>query len=94
MGNRLSSGSTGDFGVEVFVVDVDSAAGGGEDGLSPVSVGEAVYTGGGEYAGAYNVTIAGDYTLHVRSMPQIWNVTRISTDQRRSGPLISADNLC
>lgn len=63
MGNRLSSGSTGDFQVEVFSLD-----GGDEDpdGLSPVAVGEAVYTAAGEYAGAYNVTAAGDYALHVR----------------------------
>lgn len=77
MGNRVSSGSTGDFSVEVFLLD--SATVGGEDGLPLVSVGEAVYTTGGEYAGAYNVTVAGDYTLHVRSLAQLWNVTRLVT---------------
>lgn len=64
MGNRLSSGSTGDFQVEVFSLgDGDGGVGGGS---SSVAVGEAVYTAAGEYAGTYNVTTAGDYALHVR----------------------------
>lgn len=74
MGNRLPSGGTGDFKVEVFSLaddnDGDDGDGGGSgdagDGSSPVSVGQAVYTAAGEYAGAYNVTAAGGYTLHVR----------------------------
>lgn len=61
MGNRVSSGSTGDFQVEVFSVDD-----GDGDGSFLVSTGEVAYTGAGEYAGAYNVTAAGDYALHVR----------------------------
>eukprot|EP00903_Cladosiphon_okamuranus_P013586 g12653.t2 len=58
MGNRLSSGRTGDFQVEVFSLDDG-------DGSYSVAVGEAVYTAAGEYAAAYNVTAAGDYALHV-----------------------------
>lgn len=65
MGNRLSSGSTGDFQVEVFSLDGGDDDSDGE-GASLVAVGEAVYTAEGEYAGAHNVTAAGDYTLHVR----------------------------
>lgn len=59
MGNRVSSGSTGDFVVEAFQTKDD-----GDSSL--VSTGEAVYTSGGEYVGTYNVTVAGDYALHVR----------------------------
>lgn len=68
MGNRLSSGSTGDFQVEVFSLgdDDDDDGDGDGDGSSLAAVGEAVYTTAGEYAGTYNVTAAGDYSLHVR----------------------------
>lgn len=59
MGNRVSSGSTGKFTVEVFQTDDD-----GDYFL--VSTGEAVYTTGGEYTGTYNVTATGNYDLHVR----------------------------
>ncbi|CAM9146088.1 unnamed protein product, partial [Ectocarpus sp. 8 AP-2014] len=65
MGNRVSSGSTGDFNVEVFLADEDTVTMGGGVDPSPVSVGNAVYTAGGDYAGTYNVTVAGDYALHV-----------------------------
>lgn len=66
MGNRLSSGTTGDFDVEVFPLEDDTAA-----ATTAVSTGEAVYTAAGEYAAAYNVTAAGDYALHVRGMAHI-----------------------
>eukprot|EP00752_Nemacystus_decipiens_P001537 g1506.t1 len=65
MGNRLSSGSTGDFRVEVFPVNDGDDDGDDALALSSVAVGEAAYTAGGEYAGSYNVTAAGDYALHV-----------------------------
>ncbi|CAM9570598.1 unnamed protein product, partial [Ectocarpus fasciculatus] len=65
MGNRVSSGSTGDFNVEVFLADEDTVMTGDGVDPSPVSVGNAVYTAGGEYEGTYNVTVAGDYALHV-----------------------------
>lgn len=68
MGNRVSSGSTGDFDVEVFLADEDTVTTGDGVDPSPVSTGKAVYKAGGEYAGIYNVTVAGAYTLHVRTL--------------------------
>lgn len=68
MGNRVSSGSTGDFTVEAFLADEDTVTTGDGADPSPVSVGNAVYTAGGEYAGTYNVTVAGNYALHVGNM--------------------------
>lgn len=65
MGNRLSSGSTGVFSVKIFR-EREASIEGDEGDESPVSIGKAVYTEKGEYRGGYNVTVAGDYALHVR----------------------------
>lgn len=67
MGNRVSTGKTGVFRVEVFQ-DLEAVPlVGKEGGPVPVAMGTAVYRGeGGEYEGAYNVTVAGYYALHVR----------------------------
>lgn len=71
MGNRLSSGNTGSFNVEVFEYASASTIEDGED-QTPLSVGTAVYTmAGGEYRGMYNVTASGDYALHVRYMENL-----------------------
>lgn len=64
MGNRVSSGSTGDFSVHVFQVQGASTLG-DEDDEFAVSIGKATYAGGGEYIAEYNVTTAGNYSLHV-----------------------------
>lgn len=65
MGNRLSSGSTGDFTVRVFLESEASSTAQVEEEESPVSIGQAVYTRGGEYSAGYNVSETGDYALHV-----------------------------
>lgn len=63
----MSTGKTGVFRVEVFQDLEAIPLAGKEGGPVPVAVGTAVYGGeGGEYEGAYNVTIAGYYALHVR----------------------------
>ena len=64
-GNRVSSGSTGDFSVELFNDSASSQSEGDQEYESPVSTGQAVYTREGEYMATYNATTAGEYSLHV-----------------------------
>lgn len=65
MGNRVSSGSTGDFSVELFNESASSYSEGDQEHTSPVSIGQAVYTRQGEYTATYNVTTVGEYSLNV-----------------------------
>lgn len=60
MGNRVFSGNTGTFEVSVFEEGDDEMA-------SPVAIGRAIYARAGEYNAEYNVTMAGDFSLHVSS---------------------------
>lgn len=65
MGNRVSSGSTGDYSVEVFNEYASSFSDEDQEYTSPVSIGQAVYTRQGEYTATYNVTTVGEYSLNV-----------------------------
>lgn len=64
MENRVSSGQSSDFAVEIQEASTPSV-GEGRD-ASPVTITPPVYAGNGEYSVEYNVTKSGDYALHVR----------------------------
>lgn len=64
LGNRVSSGISGDFEIELFQTSASNGMGHGTG--YPVVTGEAVYDRGGEYRAVYNVTAAGEYAMHVR----------------------------
>lgn len=78
MGNRVPSGNTGDFGIEMFHVSPSIAD--DESNPSSVYIGEAVHDAGGEYDGRYNVTVAGSYALHVRHKSK--SDTRFNTSHK------------
>lgn len=73
MGNRVSSGRTGDFQVQLFSASAqkEEEDNEGQDGeqsnVAPAALGNAVYAESGEYHAKYNITVAGDYVLHVRA---------------------------
>ena len=83
MGNRVATGSTGVFKVEVFEDSVISSS----IGANPMAVGTALYKGkGGEYEGRYNVTVAGHYALHVRG--KVFSGKRVDTKPSASSEIL------